>query len=401
MNENHKRKILHISYDIHPGGGPHGYLYNLRQGYHELCQSGFRSLVELDFDSIISSDERLNSSPPTTPSKWKNIIKNSIPCDFYDRLLVRKWDKNFKNWRLGGQKLFHKIHNSDIVVIHSPQLAYLLKELIDRNKTVYYMQHSPTPWCDEVLLSLKMTYPKQHNFIHLTRFLETIERSLFEMSDKVIIPSEHAVDAYSVRYPGLFDNLKKKGKVIYLPSGVPEPQMSRDIEANPSGLTVAFVGRYHPHKGFDIFLEVIKLAYQSKLHHIKFFSLGSGPITPNVSFPNYQDFGWQKEPHQLMKNADVIIVPNRATYFDLLPLEAMALGKIVIVSPVGGNIDLAEYSSGIILAQDNNPESYLNILNELSRDKERLDRLSQNNFLVYKNHFSMEKFAKRHLEIIK
>src|SRR5690606_13578654 len=51
------------------------------------------------------------------------------------------------------------------------------------------------------------------------------------------------------------------------------------------------------------------------------------------------DLGWKDDPMSTISRARIVVVPNRVAYFDLLPLEAAALGKGIVFSSVGGNID--------------------------------------------------------------
>ena len=51
--------------------------------------------------------------------------------------------------------------------------------------------------------------------------------------------------------------------------------------------------------------------------------------------------GFTKDMGSVFENVSLITIPNKITYYDLLPLECAAYGKPMVMSAVGGNIDQA------------------------------------------------------------
>lgn len=386
-----KNKVLHVSYAIYPGGGPHGYLYNLQEGYYKLVPRINEPNVVFQFWGG-SYDEIRKSPAKINVSRIKGIIKRITPAFLQNKWSIRKLQNTFDEWN-ENKSLEEAIDTSDIVTFHSPIFCEVAKSAKKKGKKVVYMQHSPTPWVDEVLLG----YGKDENVKNeFANFIESVERSLFQDADYVILPSEHAFDGYVARYANLINDIRRKA--IYIPSGVSEPKvkLSRELIRKELGipenmLVVIYVGRYHQHKGFDIFLDVIK---QTNDPSIKFISMGSGYIKPCQS-NNYIDLGWKTNPHDYIAAADIVLSPNRVTYFDLLPLEAMALGKVILTSPVGGNLDLQMYSKGILLAPQNEAHLYLDIIQEI-RNSTSFNALGEQNITAYHKYFSLEAFANRY-----
>ena len=41
---------------------------------------------------------------------------------------------------------------------------------------------------------------------------------------------------------------------------------------------------------------------------------------------------WTNDPHSLINASDMFILPNKETYFDLIMLEVLSMGKIVLAT---------------------------------------------------------------------
>ena len=71
--------------------------------------------------------------------------------------------------------------------------------------------------------------------------------------------------------------------------------------------------------------------------NIKFLIAGKeGPIS-KLENPNWIEVGFTKDPYSIIAAGDVFLLPNNETYFDLVFIEVMSLGKIIVASRTGGN----------------------------------------------------------------
>lgn len=133
-------------------------------------------------------------------------------------------------------------------------------------------------------------------------------------------------------------------KLFEVTTGLPEikSSLSKAEARNLIGLplnkmVVGYFGRYHSHKGYDIYRQGIELL--SARDDILFISAGIGPLDV-LSSNNYINFGWRTDIQNLITACDIIVLPNRYTYFDLLPLECLSLSRPVAISRIGGNLKL-------------------------------------------------------------
>ena len=60
------------------------------------------------------------------------------------------------------------------------------------------------------------------------------------------------------------------------------------------------------------------------------------PLT-RLHHDSWTEVGFTKDPYSLIAAGDVFILPNNETYFDLVFIEVLSLGKIIIASRTGGN----------------------------------------------------------------
>ena len=71
--------------------------------------------------------------------------------------------------------------------------------------------------------------------------------------------------------------------------------------------------------------------------NMKFLIAGKeGPLT-KLENPSWIEVGFTKDPYSIIAAGDVFLLPNNETYFDLVFIEVMSLGKIIVASRTGGN----------------------------------------------------------------
>lgn len=96
---------------------------------------------------------------------------------------------------------------------------------------------------------------------------------------------------------------------------------------------------------------------------------------------------------------DIVVVPNRVTYFDAVILEGMALGKVIITNLRGGNRLLSEQSDGVICLESMTSASMRSVLERLASDQALCESLGAHNEALYSTNYTPECLAKRHLDL--
>jgi glycosyltransferase involved in cell wall biosynthesis len=289
---------------IRPGGGPGGYVWNLRLGL-----SAAKHASDVNYWSM--EDAATNTLSTKTGG---------------DNLASRIRNRMYRGPALPST-LRAAIHQSKSVVFHGYQSPRRLKFARAAGKKVVYMPHSPSLMADELRMNRELA-GNHMSKLEWDHYFET-ERDLFREADLVVFPSENAAACY--------DAIVRQvpTAIEYIKSGV--KGFAQEPRTPKTRSEILFAGRYVSHKGFDLFLAAAQEVARTD-GGARFSSIGNGPISVPASSV-VVDHGWQPRPADFLREADVVVVPNRVAYFDLLPLEVASVGRGMVMTEVGGNID--------------------------------------------------------------
>lgn len=340
------KDVLIFTPIIRPGGGPAGYAYNMLSASRKTkTRNSFRFIGH-------TFDGRDTSNPDT----WPFLLK--VESYLSARGFYCSWPKPTQELKLLSK-------TADAVILHGPVHPKLVHHLKQTVKTLIFMPHSPSTWADEYM----MDYSSKKRKLSRKRYdyFRWAEHTCMAYADLLVFPSTGAANAYRSAYQ---DILSFK-TIHYLPSGV---DVEGETETNSnhatpirepnSKLTVGFIGRYNNHKGYDLYCSAAQeLASQS----LRFISAGNGPLK---STPSVENLGWISDISGLLRSLDIIIIPNRIAYYDLLPLEAAHFGIPLVFTPAGGSVDQAKLLPDTIVAAGVDASS-LNVAIKAAVDKKR------------------------------
>lgn len=229
----------------------------------------------------------------------------------------------------------------DIIFFHQPiDLFNERINLKDYKGLVVLQSHCPEPSSHEMYA--KLTKFVKRTIPHLLKRMEYIDEFAFNRADYIIFPCVDAEDPYRNNWP-YFNIIREKLKVKYITTGIMPVSPRRDREAVLSELgipksdfVITYVGRHNEVKGFDL-LKQIASSILDSCNDVWFISAGKEEPISRLVHARWKEIGWTTDAHSYISAADVFVLPNRETYFDLVMLEILALGKIVIASRTGGN----------------------------------------------------------------
>ena len=238
-----------------------------------------------------------------------------------------------------------KLHQFDILHAHSPSLCGLAASKIARESGIPFIYEARALWEDTAVDMQKFT--ERSVKYKISRYLET---KLFKKASAIVVICESLKKEISSRIG--------TNHIYVVPNGVntqefiPREKSGELINKyNLKGKTVVgFIGKFFRYEGLDILLKSIPLIL-AKNKNMVFILIGGGveeanilkmakelKLNDNVIFP-----GWV--PHQEISDyysiIDIFVYPRvskRITELvtPLKPLEAMAMGKMVVASNVGG-----------------------------------------------------------------
>lgn len=172
-----------------------------------------------------------------------------------------------------------------------------------------------------------------------------IERLLSWRSDAIICISKH-----EIRIAEKFGILRCR----CIPNGIDriEPVQDAPVDATEPR-KVLFVGRLDKQKGIDALLD----AYARVRPNFKLIVVGDSVRKDlQLAQPEHVEFkGWLEKDalDAVYRASDATIVPSRWEGFGLVAVEAMARGKPVFASAVGGLVDIVEHgTSGRLFSLD-------------------------------------------------
>jgi glycosyltransferase involved in cell wall biosynthesis len=146
------------------------------------------------------------------------------------------------------------------------------------------------------------------------------------------------------------------GDVRVIPSPVPIPEAVGDPDDPPHAL---YVGRLSEEKG------VRELADAAR--GLPLVVVGDGPLRP--LFPDAVGFVPPHELGRYYERAAIVVVPSRREGYGMVAREAMAHGRPVVATAVGGLLDAVEDGVTGILVPPNDPEQLRIALQTLLADR--------------------------------
>lgn len=286
--------------------------------------------------------------------------------------------------------------NYDIVYFHDTlSLFYQLKNLKNFKGQIILQSHTPVPNAIELFDRLPQYLRKSLPF--LKNFLRRIDKKAFNRADYIVFPCPEAEETYINNWK-YFNQIKSKKheKFRYILTGIPEPivRYNKETILSELGITgnqfiISYVGRHNEVKGFDT-LKEIGLKFLEENKESIFLIAGKESPIKGLDHPQWKEIGWTDNAMSFVNASDVFILPNKETYFDIVAIEILALGKILIASRTGGNKFFENKKVKGVFLYDSQEEA-IELLKKVSMmtEKERQE-LGNFNKKFYREHLSVE-----------
>jgi glycosyltransferase involved in cell wall biosynthesis len=377
-------------------GGPAGYLFNLKQGIKD------EQLIKFYYVELNDTNQN------TKTNKFKSIIKKIISkikiirCILIEIKLVLHY-LAYQESSSFDKNTIDKILSSKYIHFHKVYDLYMFKKKFNIKAKTVLTPHTPEPRTNEIINSLKDSIKTKYPFFLLKFILKKMEIYAYKNADIYIFPSEESIEPFKKYFKEFTDYIKNK-KIYYLFTGtsklvpikLPE-EYKKELKISDEYKIIVYIGRHNFIKGYDL---LVKAFDRLKDYKIKIICAG------NITFDypqnsNWIELGYIKNPQDLINIADAVILPNRETFFDLIAIEVLSMGKILIASNTGGNKTLAKYTNGVILFENENLENMIQKINYvLNLDCEKIEQMKYNNLAFYNSYCTIDKFAEKYKEIV-
>ena len=374
-----EKVLIHFPTDrLGPKGGPAGYLFNLGHGLDRINAARFDFLPARG-----ASYEQSKTLQKLMPSRIKDLrrLRNFLALSSRETTAPVDYSQ------------YGAVH------FHSTEDMYLHRKALEtyRGKVVL-TSHSPCVYHEELIARLNPKDAEAH--AEELKRLAVIDEYSFKRSDYVIFPCPEAEEPYFHTWDG-YEAVRDEAKLRYVPTGI-EPVSAKvdrtDLRKRygipEDAFVVCYVGRHNKIKGYDLLQKAARELLDDE--DIWFLVAGrEGPIY-GLEHSRWVEVGWTDDPHSVIAAADTFILPNRETFFDLIMLEVLSLGQIVLASRTGGNKFFEKFGcEGIRLYDDVDELVELVRLVKASSAEERQAWRAAAKAL-YEREFTVDVFARRY-----
>lgn len=240
-----------------------------------------------------------------------------------------------------------------------------------------------------------------HETLVAVRLLRAIPEmaSALSIADLVVTPTQQTARIYQ----GLTE-----APIAVVPYGIPRPAVT---PSSPGGkLRILTLGSFETRKGQDVLAEAIgKMdAVARERCHFKmagrvldegFYAELQAAVAP---FPEVALIDALDHPSalRLLNETDVLVLPSRDETMPIAILEAMALGKAVISTAVGGVREWLRDGMNGLVVDPENPEALAQALVRCANDGELVKGLKAAGARTFERHFTLDRFASRFAELL-
>lgn len=173
-----------------------------------------------------------------------------------------------------------------------------------------------------------------------------IERLLARFTDTIVTVSE------SVRSELLEFKIGSAGKIAVIPLGL---ELDRFLnldrggkQSRRNGFNIGIVGRLVPIKNHKMFLQIAKRLHSDSIEKVKFIIVGDGELraelegyAERLGIKDIIEFtGWRRDIENIYSLLDIVCLTSLNEGTPVSLIEAMAAGKSVVASDVGGVKDI-------------------------------------------------------------
>lgn len=249
-------------------------------------------------------------------------------------------------------------------------LGRALAPALRSTRVVYTLHGVPDALSERVRGNLRAAPRRRRDpwlYLHGERWMTRWSRA------SVVSPSA-AVAAYAVEHVGL-----AAARVHVVPNGVdterfrPVPRRP-ELEAEPRGLVVAWIGSLEPVKGLDLLVDAL-----GRTERVRVLLAGDGlwreHLVRRVAQAGLQErvelLGQVSDPRQVLSRADAFLLTSLAESCPMVLLQAMASGLPAVATSVGGVPEVLRHEREGLLVPAGDPDAVAAALRTLRDDPTR------------------------------
>lgn len=178
-----------------------------------------------------------------------------------------------------------------------------------------------------------------------------------------------------------------------------------ELRLKPDDFIITIVGRLTLEKGHWDFLHAARELHSS-IPESRFLIVGSGPLAEDLQHQTriwnlddaFRFVGYRKDIARLMMISDIVTIASHREGLPNVLLEALALGKPVVATQVGGIPEVIQDGKTGILVPARNPQALAQAIINLYRDPHLAKLLGLQGRKLIEQRFSAQVFVQRMIE---
>jgi glycosyltransferase involved in cell wall biosynthesis len=215
--------------------------------------------------------------------------------------------------------------------------------------------------------------------------VRTIERALARISDRIVTISERQRADIVERF-----RVARPEQVVVVPLGLEldrllalgedGPNLRGELGIGADAFVIGFVGRLVPIKAPEVLLEAFAQV-AARISDTHLLVIGDGPLRESVearaaaSCGRIHVLGWRHDLERIYQAADVVALTSDNEGTPVALIEAMAAGRAVVATRVGGVPDLVADGETGLLVPARDPGAMADAIAGLAEDPGRRRRL--------------------------
>ena len=187
-------------------------------------------------------------------------------------------------------------------------------------------------------------------------------------------------------------------KIIQVSNPILLPELENKIETGNKKFIVLYFGKLNQVKGVDLIPQIGEKVY-AKDGEIQIVVAGDGPLRESLQGDNIVVLNHQNNIYRLLRKADVVLLPYRGeTCCGHSQIEAMAMGKPVIIKATVSNRLWFTHLYDIFFVENGTPDSFAEAILKLKENPELREKIGRNARKTIEQYWDMKKFAKEFIK---
>ena len=195
--------------------------------------------------------------------------------------------------------------------------------------------------------------------------------------EKIIFVSQETYDAFIFKE-------KLKSKCILLKNIIDPNEINQKVESDDFEYIndLIFLGRLSPVKNPERFLEIVEMI-KHEIPNVKTAIVGDGELKEKLQEEiqnkglekNIKMYGFMKNPYKLLQKSKILVMTSISEGLPMACLEAMALGKPIVSTPVDGLKEIVSNKENGYLSNSN--DELADFIIEILKNEQLLNSLSK------------------------